>query len=157
VFQKFGLSESCRDSGTRITRILRQAQYKFHGKTFKSHSFVTTQPRNMSLRGALGFAEAVSPYREIASLRQAQDRRRDPEKTSGQASKSPPRNDMPEQLHSFSMSSVYQKGLITAIPNEPKFAHPKQKEDAFRAASSFSVKRYRSTLEQGEQVHHFCA
>ena len=52
----------------------------------------------MSLRGALGFAEAVSPCREIASLRQAQDRRRDPEKTSGQASKSPPRNDMPEQL-----------------------------------------------------------
>jgi len=52
----------------------------------------------MSLRGALGFAEAVSPCREIASLRQAQDRRRDSEKTSGQASKSPPRNDMPEQL-----------------------------------------------------------
>jgi len=55
----------------------------------------------MSLRGALGFAEAVSPYREIASLRQAQDRRRDPEKTSGQASKSPPRNDMPEQLRNL--------------------------------------------------------
>ena len=51
---------------------------------------VTTQPRNMSLRGALGFAEAVSQYREIASS--------GPRKASGQVSKSPPRNDMPEQL-----------------------------------------------------------
>jgi hypothetical protein len=67
---------------------------------------VTAQPRNMSLRGALGFAEAVSQYREIASLRQAQDRRRDPEKTSGQASKSPPRNDMPERLRIFVKSSL---------------------------------------------------
>ena len=72
---------------------------------------VTTQPRNMSLRGALGFAEAVSPYREIASLRQAQDRRRDPEKTSGQASKSPPRNDMPEQLPKVCMRTC---GLDTS-------------------------------------------
>ena len=62
----------------------------------------------MSLRGALCFAEAVSPYREIASLRQAQDWRRDPEKTSGQASKSPPRNDMPEKLPRL-------KKLVTSI------------------------------------------
>jgi hypothetical protein len=41
---------------------------------------VTTQPGNMSLRGALGFAEAVPQRREIASS--------GPRKTSGQASKS---------------------------------------------------------------------
>jgi hypothetical protein len=66
----------------------------------------------MSLRGAPGFAEAVSPYREIASLRQAQDRRRDPEKTPGQASKSPPRNDMPEQIQ---FSRLYL--LYTSVEN----------------------------------------
>jgi hypothetical protein len=75
----------------------------------------------MSLRGALGFAEAVSPYREIASLRQAQDRRRDPEKTSGQASKSPPRNDMPEQLPDLSknLRESVAKNLI--VPQCYKF------------------------------------
>ena len=78
---------------------------------------VTTQPRNMSLRGALGFAEAVSPYREIASLRQAQDRRRDPEKTSGQASKSPPRNDMPEQLQKNSVTRRLRGLVCWAIYN----------------------------------------
>jgi hypothetical protein len=44
----------------------------------------------MSLRGALGFAEAVSPYREIASS--------GPRKNIGAGEQSPPRNDMPEQL-----------------------------------------------------------
>ena len=41
----------------------------FHKPTLpeKPYFFVTTQPRNMSLRGALSFAEAVSPCREIAS------------------------------------------------------------------------------------------
>jgi len=52
----------------------------------------------MSLRGALSFAEAVSQRREIVSPRRHATLRRDPEKTSGQASKSPPRNDMSEQL-----------------------------------------------------------
>jgi|GEM_PF-3342463 hypothetical protein len=41
----------------------------FHKPTLpeKPYFFVTTQPRNMSLRGALSFAEAVSPCREIVS------------------------------------------------------------------------------------------
>jgi len=55
----------------------------------------------MSLRGALGLAEAVSQYRKIVSPRRHATLRRDPEKPSGQASKSHPRNDMPEQFLSI--------------------------------------------------------
>ena len=79
------------------------------------HHRVTTQPRNMSLRGA---AWLSSLSRHLVLPKQSPNAgrllRRDSEKTSGQASKSPPRNDMPEQLRN-SRKRAFKKSFLRDV------------------------------------------